>query len=184
MSGGSDNTQAAGDNPRLRGEDEAGQVTNRLDFGGLLIAVGLFGLAWVIFSDASSYPVRRSYAQFGPEIVPMLVAGGVLVLGVFTVLMAVRGQFELRDRMHFPGLLWLLGALVAEIGLLYVGAGFILASTVLFGSAARAFGQKNLLRNFAIGAVLSCLLFLLFKYGLGLALPAGPLENLIHNLFR
>lgn len=184
MSGDPHNTEAAGDTPRLRGEDEAGQVSNRLDIAGLLIAVGLFGLAWVIYSDASGYPIRRSYAQFGPEIVPMLVAGGILVMGVLTVVMAVRGQFELRDRMHFPGFLWLLAALIAEIVLLFGGAGFIVASTVLFGFGARAFGQNTHLRNFAIGAVLSFVLFMLFKYGLGLALPAGPLENLIHNLLR
>lgn len=175
---------AAGDIPRLHGEDEAGQPSNRRDIGGLLIAVGLFALAWIIFSDASTYPVRRSHAQFGPEIVPFLVAGGILVLGLLTVLMALRGQFEAREPLNFSGFFWLIGAIIAEIALMYGGAGFIAASTVLFGCAARAFGQKTILRNFAIGAVLSTLLFALFQFGLGLSLPAGPVEEAINFLLR
>jgi putative tricarboxylic transport membrane protein len=38
--------------------------------------------------------------------------------------------------------------------------------------------------NLAIGAVLSLLLFFLFQFGLGLALPAGPVERTIDLLFR
>ena len=175
---------AAGDTPRLRSDDEVGAPSNRRDLGALLIAVGLFGLAWVIFSDASGYPVRRSHARFGPSIVPYIVASGIVVLGALTVVSALRGQFEARERMNIPGFAWLVAALVAEIALIYGGAGFILASTVLFGFAARAFGQTTLLRNLAIGAVLSGALFLLFQYGLGLSLPAGPLEGFINSLLR
>jgi putative tricarboxylic transport membrane protein len=54
----------------------------------------------------------------------------------------------------------------------------------LFAFAARAFGQATLLLNLAIGAVLSTLLYLLFRYGLGLSLPAGPVEQTIDLLLR
>lgn len=184
MTGSADTDKAAGETPRLRGEDESGPASNRRDLAGLLIAVALFGLAWLIFSDASGYPIRRSYARFGPEIVPYIVASGIAVLGVLTVVMAWRGGFEARERLNWPGLALLVAALGAQIGLLYAGSGFIPAATVLFGLAALAFGQRTVVLNFAIGAVLSGVLYLLFRYGLGLALPAGPVENAINLLLR
>jgi putative tricarboxylic transport membrane protein len=176
--------QGQHDEPRLRGEDEAGPPSNRRDLAGLLIAVALFGLAWLIFSDASGYPIRRSYARFGPEIVPYIVGAGIAVMAVLTVVMALRGRFEERMPLNLRGLAWLIFAIVAQIGLLYAGSGFILAATVLFGCAASAFGQRTVVLNFAIGAALSTLLYLLFRFGLGLALPAGPIESALTNLLR
>jgi putative tricarboxylic transport membrane protein len=182
MSG--DPDQAAGDIPRLHGEDEAGRGSGRRDLAGLAIAVALFALAYVIVNDASGYPVRRSYAQFGPEIVPYIVAAGLAGLAAITVVMAWRGGFEARAPLNWQGVAWLVAAILIEIAMLYGGTGFIPASAVLFGLAARAFGQKTLLLNLAIGAILSTLLFLLFRYGLGLALPSGPLERIIDLMLR
>lgn len=175
---------SAGDPPRLRGEDEAGAGSGRRDLAGLAIAIALFLLAFVIFRDAAGYPIRRSYAQFGPEIVPYIVATGVVIMALLTVVMALRGAFEARPSLHWPGLFWMLAAILLQIGLLYGGAGFILASTALFGCAATGFGQRALFRSFGIGLLLTFFLYLLFRYGLGLALPAGPLEGLIDTLFR
>ena len=180
----SDPDHPAGDAPRLRGEDESGAGSGRRDLAGLVIAVALFALAAVIVNDASGYPVRRSYAQFGPEIAPYIVAAGIAVLAALTVVMALRGGFEARPALNWQGVAWLVGAIILEIAMLYGGTGFIPASAVLFGCAACAFGQKTLLLNLAIGAVLSTLLFLLFRYGLGLALPSGPLERLVDLLLR
>lgn len=172
------------DEIRLHGEDEIGKGSGKRDLAALGIAAGLFGLAIVIYSDASSYPVRRSYAQFGPEIVPFIIAGGIVVLAAITAISAWRGGFEARERLNVGGVGWLVGAILAEIVMLYAGTGFIPASTVLFACAARAFGQTTHLLNVAIGAAMSTLLFLLFRYGLGLALPNGPLESIIDQLFR
>lgn len=169
---------------RLHGEDEAGQGSGRRDLAGLAIAASLFGLAALVSWDASSYPVRRSYAQFGPEIFPYIIAASIALLAVVTVVMAWRGGFEARDRLNYGGVLWLVAAILVEIIMIYSGTGFIPASTVLFAFAARAFGQTTYLLNFAIGAIMSTLLFLLFRYGLGLALPNGPLERFLDLLIR
>ncbi len=175
---------AAGVEPRLHFEDEAGAGTGKRDIAGLLIAIALFGLAAVIANDASGYVIRRSYARFGPEIVPYLVATGLAVMGALTVILAWRGKFELRDPLNLPGFVWLVAGLCAQIALLYGGVGFILGSAVLFALAARAFGQRTLLLNLGVGLVLATVLFMLFRYGLGLSLPAGPLERFIDLLFR
>ena len=189
MSG--DTTRAAGetrlpDEPEIRlyGEDEAGQGSGRRDLAALGIAAGIFGLALLLYRDASTYPVRRSYAQFGPEIVPYIVASGLAVLAILTAISAWRGGFEARERLNVGGVAWLAGAIMAQIALIYSGSGFIIASTVLFACAARAFGQTTYLLNLAIGGAMSLLLFLLFRYGLGLALPNGPLERVIDQFLR
>lgn len=169
---------------RLHGEDETGQGSGLRDVAGLGISAGLFVLAFVIFNDASGYPVRRSYAQFGPEIFPYLIAFGIVVMAGVTAIIAWRGGFEARAPLHYAGLFWIIVAIVAQIVLLFAGSGFIIASTVLFAFSARAFGQTTHLLNFAIGAIMSTLLFLLFRYGLGLALPNGLLERGIDLLLR
>ena len=169
---------------RLHGEDEVGQGSGLRDMAGLGIAAGLFALAFVIYSDAAAYPVRRTYAQFGPEIFPYLIALGIVVLAGATTVIAWRGGFEARARLNYGGLFWIIAAIVVEIVMLFAGSGFIAASTVLFAFSARAFGQTTHLLNFAIGATMSTLLFLLFRYGLGLALPNGPLERSIDLLLR
>ncbi len=179
-----DRTQAAGGEPRLHGEDEAGPASGRRDLAGLAIAAALLALAYVIANDAAGYPIRRSYAQFGPEIVPYIVASGLALLAALTVVIAWRGGFEARERLNVGGVAWLVSAIVLEIAMLYSGTGFIAASAVMFGCAARAFGQTTMLLNLVIGAVLSSLLFLLFRYGLGLALPSGPLERAIDLALR
>lgn len=176
--------QAAEEDLRLPFDDEAGHGTGKRDLAGLLIAVALFGLALVIINDASGYPIRRSYAKFGPEIVPYLIASGICVMAVITAIMAWRGAFEARDPLNIGALSWLVGGIVIEIFMLYGGTGFIAGSAVLFAFAARAFGQATLALNLAIGAVLSTLLYLLFRYGLGLSLPAGPVERAIDLLLR
>ena len=102
--------------------------------------------------------------------------------GAFTAYLA--SPALLQSLWHSVWVSLLVTAIVVEIVMLYSGTGFIPASTVLFAFAARAFGQTTHLLNLAIGAVMSGLLFLLFRYGLGLALPSGPLERIIDQILR
>ncbi len=169
---------------RIHGEDEAGDGTGLRDLAGLAIAASLFLLSYVIYNNAASYPIRRSYAQFGPEIFPYIIAAGIVILAGVTAVLAWRGKFEAREPLNIGGLFWIVAAICIEIVMLYGGTGFIAASTVLFAFSARAFGQTTHLLNFGIGAAMSTLLFVLFRYGLGLALPNGPLERALDQLIR
>lgn len=180
MSTGDTNGQGAGESrsPDLK------KLARTRDLGGLAIAVGLFGLAALIAWDGSTYPVRRSYAQFGPEIFPYIVAFGLAVFGVATVLMAFRKSFPPREEMNFPPVLWIVGAVGAQVGLLYAGLGFIPATGALFGMTARGLGRKPLWLTVLVGLGVATFLFILFKQGLGLSLPAGPIERLIDGVFR
>lgn len=185
--------QAAGASSRLPddfdpfdipAEDSAEAGTGRRDLAGLAIAAGLLVLAILIVNDATGYVVRRNAARFGPNIFPYLIGAALVGAAALTVVMAMRGRFPARDRLNWAGFVWVVAALVGEIVLLKVGTGFIPASAVLFGFAARGFGQKPVWRNILVGAVLSSLLYILFRYGLGLSLPAGPIEQLLSALLR
>lgn len=159
------------------------RMTGR-DLAGLAIALALFALAAIIAWDASGYPVRRSYAQFGPEIFPYIVAAGLAGLAVLTVRLAILAEFPEREPLSWPPVLWVAGAVAAEIVLLRVGAGFILASGTLFGFAARGMGRRPVWFTILVGILVSGLLYVLFRHGLGLSLRAGPPERFIDSLFR
>jgi putative tricarboxylic transport membrane protein len=159
------------------------QKTAGRDLAGLAIAGGLFALAVLIWWDASSYPARRSYAQFGPEIFPYLVAAGLVGFGFLTLRLAILSEFPARSEMSWRPVGWVVSAVVAEIALLSVGAGFILASGALFGLSARGMGRRPVWFTVLVGVCISALLYILFRHGLGLSLR-GPLERLIDSPFR
>lgn len=155
-----------------------------IDLGGLAIAAGLFIFAALIAMDASSYPARRSYAQFGPEIFPYLIATGIAVFGAVTVVMALRNGFPAREPMNISAVAWVIGGVLAEAVLLYAGTGFLIASGILFGFAARGMGRKPVWLAVTAGVGVSALLYILFKHGLSLSLPAGPIERFIDGIIR
>lgn len=156
----------------------------KADLAGLAIAAAILILAIGIGWDATTYTVRRSYAQFGPDIFPYIVAAGLIVLGITTAVMAFRDGFPERESINLPALTWLMGALAAMIVCLYAQLGFIISSAALFGMAARGMGRTPLWLTLAVGVLVSVFLYLLFQYGLSLSLPRGLLENTINGFLR
>lgn len=175
---------AGGSRPE-RPAPERPSVPERVrDLGGLAIAVALFALAALIVSDASGYRIRRSYAQFGPEIFPYLVAAGMAVLAALTVGLAWVGGFPARERLNAGPVVWIVGSVVAQILIIGAGFGFVAGTAALFGGAARGLGRRPLALTVLVGAVLAAILYVVFRHGLGLSLPAGPPERALDGLFR
>jgi putative tricarboxylic transport membrane protein len=56
--------------------------------------------------------------------------------------------------------------------------GFVIASSVLFWTAARGFGSRRPWRDAGVAVALAVVVFLAFTRGLGLALPLGVLGGL------
>jgi putative tricarboxylic transport membrane protein len=124
----------------------------------------------------------------GPSAALRIVAVIVAILGVAHLVAGWRRRAALAagaeadpvpDRGNHKSLAWVLGALFGLLAVLQFGGGFIAGSTWLFMATARGFGQRLSVRSFAIGLVLSLLVYLFFTKALSLALPAGPLERLI-----
>ena len=57
------------------------------DLGGLIIAIALFALAALVFFDATTYPERRNYGNFGPAIFPFMVASGIVLMSLLTLML-------------------------------------------------------------------------------------------------
>lgn len=144
----------------------------------LIIAAGLAGMAALLLWDAAGQKQDGGYAGVGPADVPRLIAYGLIVLAVLTVVSGLQGDLPRPPRQAPAPLLWILGGLGLQLALLHV-AGFVVSGALLFGMTARGFGQRPLWRNVAVGLVLALVIYGVFDRLLKLNLPGGPLEHLI-----
>lgn len=143
-----------------------------------IVAAGLFAIAAVTAWDASQMRQVNTYGV-GPASASYLVAGFFALLGLGHIWQGARGAFQKAPAADWRAVGWVALALGALISVIEIGGGFILAATLLFACTARALGRRAFLIDFAIGAVLALLVFLLFNNLLTLALPAGPIERLL-----
>ncbi len=141
--------------------------------GGLLLI-----LAIVVGWDASKQTLAATYGV-GPQAMPYLVAGGLLLLGAAHLLEAFRSLPESREPFDPWALALIGGGLAALIAVIAFGGGFIIATTLLFAATARAFGRRALLADLAIGLAIGFIVYLAFTKLLTLSLPQGPLERLL-----
>lgn len=143
-----------------------------------VIAAGLAGMAALLLVDAAGLKQDGGYAGVGPADVPRLIAYGLLVLAVLTVVSGLRGDLPRPPRQAPAPLLWILGGLGLQLVLLHV-VGFVISGALLFGMTARGFGQRPLWKAVAVGLVMALVIYGIFDQLLQLNLPAGPIERLI-----
>ncbi len=149
---------------------------SRPDGAALIIGAALIALAALIFLQMRAMPVAALYARVGPTTFPYAIAAGLAALGAGTVISALRGGFPPREAERIGPILWIIGGLVAQMILLKT-AGFAVATGALFALTARAFGRGPIWLSLPIGIVFALLIWIVFALGLGLSLPAGPLER-------
>src|SRR5688572_2376793 len=132
----------------------------RVDIGETLLALAaaLFGV--LIVWQSTLIRLTPAYSKVGPRVIPYIVGAGLVVVGTWLAYEALTGrasagtaESEDADRTlptdwRTVGLLAL--ALIAYL-LLIERAGFIIASTILFVTAAFAMGSRRLARDIAIG---------------------------------
>ena len=153
---------------------------NNIDAGELLISLGLLLLGSFVVFETQGIAEAQGYAQVGPRLFPYLIGAGLTLCGGWLAWQALSGGWRAMpdeaethaapDRMGFL----LISAGVVLHMVLIGWAGFILASTLLFVLVARGFGSVKPVRDVAIAALLSTIVYFLFTRGLGLSLPAGP----------
>ncbi len=153
-------------------------TTGRRPLGAFFIAAGLAAMAIALLVDAASLTQGGGYAGVGPADVPRMVAGGLLVLSVWTVVSGLRGEMPVPPKQDYGPVFWILLGLGLQLVLLH-SAGFIIASALLFACTARGLGQRNLPLALAIGLALTTPVYGIFDKLLKLNLPGGPLEDLI-----
>ncbi|WP_186511118.1 tripartite tricarboxylate transporter TctB family protein [Caenimonas sedimenti] len=145
------------------------------------IGVALLLTAAALWFDIRNLPVSPAVGV-GPSAALKLVGAIVAILGLCHFIGAWRARkvrhSQAVDHGNRASLAIVLAALVGQILLLEVGAGFIFSSLWLFALTARGFGERVGPKSVAIGATLAILVYLFFTKALSLALPAGPLERL------
>ncbi len=153
----------------------------------LIIAAVVIALGVYIVWETRGIRVPPVQARVGPRVIPYLVGTGLIVLGVWLALeiLSGRGASPTDDAEDADTSLptdWRCLSMLAAALLVYLAllerAGFIIASASLFFGAAFGMGSRKILRDIAIGVLLSAAIYVLFTDGLGLRLPAGWLEVL------
>ncbi|WP_295075509.1 tripartite tricarboxylate transporter TctB family protein [Tabrizicola sp.] len=151
---------------------------NRSRGAAFIIAAGLAGIAALILVDAAGLKQDGGYAGVGPGDVPRIIAYGLLVLSVLTVVSGLKGDLPRPPRQAPAPVFWILGGLLGQVAFLHV-VGFVISGALLFGMTARGFGQRPLWKAVAVGIGLALVIYGVFDQLLQLNLPAGPLERLI-----
>ncbi len=150
----------------------------RPDGAALVIAAALFGIAVVIFWQTSQMRVPPIQQRMGPTVFPYVVATGLVLLALGTVVSALRNGFPERSKDDYKPIFWIVAGLILQI-LLLSTAGFSIATGVLFAFTARAFGRGPLWKTIPIGTVFAFIVWFIFARGLQLSLPYGVLERVV-----
>ena len=157
---------------------ESAEGRRRIDWAGVAIAVVLAIIAGVLALDVANLQLSPAYG-LGPRSAVVIVAVGLAVLALGNLYNALTGGIPEREEFDPRAIVLILGGLAAFIVLLAIGGGFIPGIVILFVATAAAFGNRNILLDFAIGTTLGVAVYLLFSKLLSLSLPMGPIERLL-----
>ncbi|HWP84765.1 MAG TPA: tripartite tricarboxylate transporter TctB family protein [Terriglobia bacterium] len=150
------------------------------------MAAAAAALGVALLARIPAIGLGAGYDRIGPRFFPYAVAGGLLVLAgwlALAFLLARRKKGPHRPpvpaagSLQWPSLGYLVLALVLNLALLE-RAGFIIAGSVQFWLAARAFHSQKPGRDALVAVALSSIVYFSFSHLLGLTLPAGIFEGL------
>jgi putative tricarboxylic transport membrane protein len=147
----------------------------------LIVGLGVAALGVFIAVETSRITVAPIYAKVGPGVIPYLVAGGLILLGLLFAGSAVRRQAAAAppaEAGDWRPLVVISVGLIAQL-LLIERVGFVIASAVLFVCVAFGFGSRRYLRDGVIAILLAIAVYIGFTRGLSLPLPAGVLSGLL-----
>lgn len=154
----------------------------------LALSLGVLALGIGASVVAFDLPEAGGYARIGPNFVPKVVAGGLILLGIWLLVECFTGGWREpvpddpaergEHAFVWPAFAWVSAGLLAQMALVHT-AGFVLAAMVLFACVARGFGSTRIARDLAAGLALGLGVFLFFVKFLNVNLPAGWLLPLL-----
>ncbi len=147
----------------------------------LLVGLGVAAIGVFIAAETSRITVAPIYAKVGPGVIPYLVAGGLILLGLLFAGSAARrpaAAAQPAEASDWRPLVIISVGLIAQL-LLIERAGFIIASAALFFGVAYGFGSRSHLRDGIIAILLATAVYIGFTRGLNLPLPAGVLKGIL-----
>ncbi len=166
-------------------EDKGVVAPKRTGRGELAVAIGVIGLAVVIYWQVQMMPASPLYAKVGPALVPAFGAAGLFALGCALLIAAARGGWQSDEEATAQpdrvALSWVIAGFALNV-LLIGTAGFTIASTLLFLCVARGFGSRRVIRDAAIGFIFAIVAYFGFAKTLGVNIGAGLVENAIERV--
>jgi putative tricarboxylic transport membrane protein len=153
----------------------------------LLLSLGILALGIALAVGTATLPSAGGYARIGPNLMPGVVAGGLILLGIWLLYEVFSGDWRGSPdppeasglhRFHTGAFVWVSIGLFAHMLLIH-WAGFVLAGAILFMCVARGFGSARLARDFTIGVVMGLAVFFFFVRFLNVNLPAGWLQPIL-----
>ena len=153
----------------------------------LVVAVLALVGGFLVYSAVTLPAGFAKVDPVGPKFFPMVLGVAALVLAVILAIAIPRGSKGQADAGEdidpdSPSdwrTVGLLVALFVAMILLVNPLGWVIMSTLFFGSAATILGSKHYVRNFLIGLILALVSFYAFYSGLGIPLPAGILDGIL-----
>jgi putative tricarboxylic transport membrane protein len=151
----------------------------------LAVGLGVTALGALAAWLTGVIPTTPVYAVVGPKMVPALIAGALVLLGLMLTVVALRGGWsadipEVAEAgpPNLVSLAWLGGGMLLNL-VLIVPLGFAIGAAVQFVCTARAFGSRSPVRDAGIALLVSLGAFFLFVEALGVNIGAGLLEGAI-----
>ena len=154
----------------------------------VILSVGVVALGVAAAIVALSLPSAGGYSRIGPNVIPVVVSFGLILLGGVLLYECFTGGWRARtpddpaergEHAFLPGAFaWVSAGLFAQMALVHT-AGFVIAAAALFACVARGFGSGRWLRDAAIGLFLGLCVFLFFVRFLNVNLPAGWLQPIL-----
>lgn len=150
-----------------------------------LIGVGVLGVGGLLGAGAIDISSEAGYSGVGPNFLPWLVAGFMLLCGAFLLWEATSGGFRQMDEPegaaqgHWSGFAWVSAGILANAALI-TRLGFILSCAVCFMLAVQGFksaeGKLDLrprawIVNAAVGIAIAAPVFWMFTQALAINLP-------------
>jgi putative tricarboxylic transport membrane protein len=152
----------------------------------LVVGLGVAALGVFMAVETSQFQVSPLYAKVGPQVIPYIIAAGLILFGVLFAASAARASkqtptpsgeaVEQAGRSDWLALVVISVGLIAQM-LLLERAGFVIAAAVLFYCVAFGFGSRRYLRDGIIAILLAVIVYVGFTRGLNLQLPAGVLAG-------
>jgi putative tricarboxylic transport membrane protein len=158
-------------------ESSSEQKERRPDRAAFIIGIVLAVVGVAMITNTYRAVETISQDPIGPKGYPYMIGAALIGLAILTMIEAWRGDFPEREPQNLPPIFWIIGGLAAQLLLLHA-VGFSVATGLLFAATARAFGQRRLYVTIPTGIVFAFIVWVVFAQGLGLGLPAGPLERL------
>lgn len=148
------------------------------DYAALVTAFILAAIAIAIAWSTAYGNDVLSYSPVGPKTVPYIIAAGLFILSVWTVISALKGEFPKREHQEIAPMAWIVGGLVIQM-LTMKTMGFSIATGLLFAATARGFGYRKFWISVPVGIIFAFIIWFIFARGLQLSLPSGWLEQFV-----